>query len=43
MMDAYPLTSGIAMKEHGWICPKCGRVYAPRQPECTPCNKDKKP
>lgn len=23
----------------GWICPKCGRVYAPYIPECQHCNK----
>lgn len=25
----------------GWICPKCGRVYSPRIPECTHCNRGK--
>lgn len=25
------------MKE-GWICPRCGRVYAPDTKECTWCN-----
>lgn len=24
----------------GWICPKCGRVYAPYVFECTHCNKE---
>lgn len=24
---------------NGWICPKCGRVYAPFIPECQHCNK----
>ena len=23
----------------GWICPKCGRVYAPFTSECPYCNK----
>lgn len=23
----------------GWICPKCGRVYAPYMPECQHCNE----
>ena len=25
-------------KEYGWICPKCGRVYAPHMSWCTNCN-----
>ena len=25
-------------KEYGWICPKCGRVYAPHMSWCTQCN-----
>lgn len=25
-------------KEYGWICPKCGRVYAPHMNWCTNCN-----
>lgn len=25
-------------KDHGWICPKCGRVHAPWVPSCEPCN-----
>lgn len=24
--------------KNGWICPKCGRVYAPFVYECAPCN-----
>ena len=24
---------------YGWICPICGRVYSPTQPECYNCNK----
>lgn len=24
----------------GWICPKCGRVYAPSQPLCLYCGGD---
>ena len=27
---------------NGWICPKCGRVYAPFIPECQHCNKEVK-
>lgn len=26
---------------NGWICPKCGRVYAPFIPECQHCNCNK--
>lgn len=26
-------------KDKGWICPKCGRVYAPWVPSCEHCNK----
>jgi len=22
----------------GWVCPKCGRVYAPNVTACGPCN-----
>lgn len=28
----------LALK--GWICPKCGRVYAPSQPLCLYCGGD---
>lgn len=24
---------------YGWICPKCGRVYAPAVSECLACNQ----
>ena len=24
---------------YGWICPICGRVYSPNQPECYNCNQ----
>jgi hypothetical protein len=27
----------------GWICPKCGRVYAPTQPQCWLCNCNPQP
>jgi len=23
----------------GWVCPKCGNVYAPSVPQCTECAK----
>ena len=28
------------MKNTGWICPKCGRVYAPFIMECSNCNNN---
>lgn len=28
------------MKNTGWICPKCGRVYAPFVMECSNCNNN---
>ena len=27
------------MEQYGWICPKCGRVYAPTQNMCLYCGK----
>lgn len=27
--------------ETGWVCPKCGRVYAPSVKECYHCNNIK--
>ena len=24
--------------QQGWVCPKCGNVYAPTMPFCTKCN-----
>ena len=24
---------------YGWVCPKCGRVYAPQVTLCAYCNK----
>jgi hypothetical protein len=26
---------------NGWICPKCGKVYAPDVKECAECNSKK--
>lgn len=26
------------MSNKGWECPKCGKVYAPWNPECDHCN-----
>lgn len=26
--------------EKGWICPKCGKVYAPHVDECSDCNNN---
>lgn len=23
---------------HGWVCPKCGRIYSPSTPMCFYCN-----
>lgn len=28
------------MFQYGWICPKCGRVYAPTQIICLYCNNE---
>lgn len=25
----------------GWVCPKCGSIYAPYTPECSRCNSQK--
>ena len=32
----YQLVQGA---QHGWICPQCGRVYAPFMPYCMYCNQ----
>ena len=29
------------MEQYGWICPKCGRVYAPTQHMCLYCGPGK--
>ena len=26
--------------KYGWVCPKCGRVYAPDVKECEHCNQE---
>ena len=31
------------MLNYGWICPKCGRVYAPSQEMCLYCKGDNIP
>lgn len=23
---------------YGWVCPRCGSIYGPQQPECYRCN-----
>ena len=38
---AWPSSEGpvpIESLNYGWICPKCGRVYAPHMSWCTNCN-----
>lgn len=27
------------LSRYGWVCPKCGRVYAPQVTLCAYCNK----
>lgn len=34
MINDYNLT------QHGWICPKCGRVYSPFTPMCSYCGNE---
>jgi len=38
-----PFLSVVPMPQYGWICPKCGRVYAPSNIACLSCNIDPKP
>ena len=26
------------LRNYGWVCPKCGRVYAPKVTICAYCN-----
>lgn len=26
--------------QYGWVCPKCGRVYAPFIPSCSYCGQE---
>lgn len=35
-------TTTFCKPRKGWICPKCGKVYAPFVPECVDCNKKEK-
>lgn len=28
---------GIPLVQHGWVCPKCGAVYAPWVATCNQC------
>ena len=30
----------IDFAPRGWVCPKCGRVYAPDWPRCTICGNE---
>ncbi len=30
----YQNSAGWAFRQYGWICPKCGRVWAPWVPSC---------
>jgi len=32
----------IKSSQAGWLCPKCGRIWAPWIAECTICNLQKK-
>jgi len=38
MVDIWQKPVGIPVVKSGWICPKCGKVYSPDWPECSPCN-----
>lgn len=42
MPEEPTICGGILMREVGWICPNCKRVYAPKTSECEICNADKK-
>ena len=33
-MNCFPFQTTY---QQGWVCPKCGSVYAPFQPECWRC------
>jgi hypothetical protein len=41
--DALRSRAHQTQSRSAWVCPKCGRVYAPWMPECQECNKDPKP
>jgi len=34
---------GDIATKYGWVCPKCGCVYAPFVPQCTSCGMAKTP
>jgi methionyl-tRNA synthetase len=50
-LDCYKLTfrespikeeksSDLIYNQYGWICPKCGSIYAPNHPNCWICNSN---
>ena len=36
----YQNSTGWAFRQYGWICPKCGRVWAPWVPRCDCVRRD---
>ena len=34
-----PYNGGAGSLRYGWVCPKCGKVYAPDVKECEHCNQ----
>lgn len=30
--------TGSVLPQYGWMCPRCGSVWAPHTPECLTCN-----
>ena len=39
-VPSYPITTPMPVEtpKYGWVCPKCGKVYAPDVKECLNCN-----